>query len=164
MGGSKIMTIIEQYWNEYANKMNLSIETPAAWMFGDGSKEMGDELGQLVVKGLKTGTCSAHCVYELENEEPPKMGQYDIVLDGSNQPLAIIQYTKVELVKMNEVTPEFAKSEGEGDLSYQYWYEEHVKFFTWELGLYNLTFSDDLLLTCQTFKVVDIANQTSPSI
>lgn len=149
---------IKQYWNTYASKANLNLETPEAWMFGDGSKEMGDELGQLVVKGLKTGTCSAHCIYEIENEPLPKIGQYDIVLDGSHQPLAIIQYTNVELVKMNEVTAEFAKSEGEGDLSYQYWYDAHVEFFTWVLEQYNLTFSDDLLLVCQTFKLVDIAD------
>ncbi|MFS0870336.1 ASCH domain-containing protein [Paenibacillus xylanilyticus] len=147
--------ITEQYWKLYAQKENLNLEVPAAWMFGDGSKEMGDELAKLVVDGIKTATCAAYCVYEFENEEPPKQGQYDIVLDGSNQPAAIIQYTNVELLKMNEVSADFAKNEGEGDLSYTYWYEEHVKFFTWELGLYNLTFSDDLMLVCQTFRVVD---------
>ncbi|MFD0589217.1 ASCH domain-containing protein [Paenibacillus sp. GCM10027627] len=152
--------IIEQYWQSYAQKENLHLGVSAAWMFGDGSKEMGDELAKLVVDGIKTATCSAHCAYEFENEELPKQGQYDIILDGSNYPVAIIQYTNVELCKMNEVTADFAKKEGEGDLSYTYWYEEHVKFFTWELGLYNLTFSDDLMLVCQTFRVVDIYQQS----
>lgn len=57
---------------------------------------------------------------------------------------------------MNEVSSDFARSEGEGDLSYDYWYREHVKFFTWELSQYGLTFTPDLLLVCQTFKVMDV--------
>ncbi|EUJ21285.1 hypothetical protein PGRAN_14303 [Listeria grandensis FSL F6-0971] len=29
-------------------------------------------------------------------------------------------------------------------------------FFTWELGQYGRAFTDDLLLVCQTFEVMDI--------
>lgn len=147
---------VEAYWQKYAKANDLSLAVPEAWMFGDGSKQMGDELGDLVVKGIKTGTCSAHCVYALEGEEIQKAGQFDIVLDGDEKPLAIIQYTNIAISKMNEVSEAFAKSEGEGDLSYTYWYNAHVEFFTWELARYNLTFTPELLLVCQTFKVVDV--------
>ncbi|WP_410985275.1 ASCH domain-containing protein [Bacillus cereus] len=147
---------IEEYWHMYARENELNMSVPDAWMFGDGSKEMGDVLGSLVVKGIKTGTCAAHCVYELEGEEIQKVGQYDIVLDGDNNPLAIIKYTKIDFLKMNEVTSDFARSEGAGDLSYDYWYSEHVKFFTWALSQYGLTFTPDLLLVCQTFRVMDV--------
>lgn len=147
---------VEEFWHRYTRDNMLNMSVPEAWMFGDGSKEMGDELGSLVVSGMKTGTCAAHCIYELEDEEIPKEGQYDIVLDGDNNPLAIIKYTKIDFVKMNEVTRDFARSEGEGDLSYDYWYREHVKFFTWELSQHGLTFTPDLLLVCQTFEVVTV--------
>lgn len=146
---------IEEYWCMYARENKLTMNVPDAWMFGDGSKEMGDELGGLVVKGIKTGTCAAHCIFEYEGEVIPKVGQFDIVLDGENNPLAIIKYTKIDFVKMNEVTNDFASSEGEGDLSYDYWYRGHVKFFSWELNQFGLTFTPDLLLVCQTFKVMD---------
>lgn len=147
---------VEEFWHRYTRENMLNLSVPEAWMFGDGSKEMGDELGNLVASGMKTGTCAAHCIYELEGEEIPKEGQYDIVLDGDNNPLAIIKYTKIDFVKMNEVTRDFARSEGEGDLSYDYWYREHVKFFTWELSQHGLTFTPDLLLVCQTFEVVTV--------
>lgn len=147
---------VEEFWHRYARENMLNMSVPEAWMFGDGSKEMGDVLGSLVVSGMKTGTCAAHCIYELEGEEIPKEGQYDIVLDGDNNPLAIIKYTKIDFVKMNEVTRDFARSEGEGDLSYDYWYREHVKFFTWELSEHGLTFTPDLLLVCQTFQVMAV--------
>lgn len=151
------MNTIEHYWRSFAAKEQLEwSEVPEAWMFGDGTEAMGDEMGELVVKGIKTGTCSAECVYPLENELPPQAGQYDIVLDGRNEPLAIIKYTNVEVLPMNEVSEAFARSEGEGDLSYDYWYKGHETFFTWELGLYGLIFTPELRVVCQTFEVVDV--------
>lgn len=137
------------------NELNISVLD--AWMFGDGSKEMRDELRSLdVKKGIKTEIYAAHCVYGLEGEEIQKFGQYDIVLAGDNTRLAIIKYTEIDFLKMNEVTSDFSRSEGTGDLSYDYWYSERVEFLTWELSPYGLTFAPDLLLICQTFRVMDI--------
>ncbi|RDX01392.1 ASCH domain-containing protein [Listeria kieliensis] len=146
---------IENYWLKYASEHNLNLQVPDYWMFGDGSKKMGDELADLVLAGKKTGTCAAKVVYDLENEVMPTVGQYDIVLNGDEFPVAIIKYTAVEEVPMNEVSEAFALSEGEGDLTYNYWYTEHEKFFTWELKQYGMTFRPDLILVCQTFEVVD---------
>ncbi|PFV10469.1 RNA-binding protein [Bacillus cereus] len=117
---------------------------------------MRDELRSLIVKGNKTGTYAAHCVYGLEGEKIQKFGQYDIVLAGANIRLAIIKYTEIDFLKMNAVTSDFSRSEGTGDLSYDYWYSERVEFLTWELSLYGLTFAPDLLLICQTFRVMDV--------
>ncbi|OTW81740.1 RNA-binding protein [Bacillus thuringiensis serovar cameroun] len=117
---------------------------------------MRDELRSLIVKGIKTGTHAADCVYGLEGEEIQKFGQYDIVLVGDNTRLAIIKYTEIDFLKMNEVTSDFSRSEGTGDLSYDYWYSERVEFLTWELSTYGLTFAPDLLLICQTFRVMDV--------
>ncbi|PFZ71036.1 RNA-binding protein [Bacillus toyonensis] len=117
---------------------------------------MRDELRSLIVKGIKIGTYAAHCVYRLEGEEIQKLGQYDIVLAGDNTRLAIIKYTEIDFLKMNEVTSDFSKSEGTGDLSYDYWYSERVGFLTWEVSPYGLTFAPDLLLISQTFRVMDV--------
>lgn len=125
-------------------------------MFGDDSKEMRDELRSLIVKGIKTGTYAADSVYGLEGEEIQKFGQYDIVLAGDNTRLAIIKYTEIDFLKMNEVTSDFSRSEGTGDLSYDYSYSVRVEFLTWELSTYGLTFAPDLLLICQTFRVMDV--------
>lgn len=146
---------IQAYWQKFSEENNLTIETPNAWMFGEGSENMGNKLGQLVVDGIKTATCSAHILYEksLGNEPLPKEGQYDIVLDGQNKPLAIIQNVSVEIKKMNEVTADFTRLEGEGDLSYDYWYKAHRRFFTELLKTFDLEFSDEMLIVCEVFKV-----------
>lgn len=149
-------TAIQEYWERYQEKAQVRLKMPSAWKFGDGTKEMGDTLANLVIKGIKTATTASAIVHEIEEEPLPQVGEYAIILNGDDEPAAIIQYTQIDLVRMNEVSPAYAAAEGEGDLSYDYWYQAHVNFFTWELGLYDMTFTPDLLLVCQSFRVVDI--------
>ena len=150
------METIKQYWENFREKYNLSDNLPEAWMFGDGSEVMGNELVELVIRGVKRATCSAKCLHDIEGEDIPVEGQYNIVLNGKNEPACIIQYTQIDITPMNEVTEAFAALEGEGDLSYQYWYDEHERFFRKELGSFNLDFSIDIDLVCQQFRVVDV--------
>lgn len=48
-----MMKVIEKYWQSFSKKKQINEVMPAAWMFGDGSKAMGDELGALVITGKK---------------------------------------------------------------------------------------------------------------
>lgn len=146
---------IEDFWFNFASQNNLALTLPDYWMFGDGSKEMGDELAALVLAGKKTGTCSLKMTDDLENEPIPKVGQYDIILNGDEASIAIIRYTVIEEIPMNQVTENFAISEGEGDLTYEYWYRNHQSFFTHILNDYGLDFSPDITVICQTFEVCD---------
>lgn len=153
--------MIELYWKEFTEQHQLKgIPLPSAWMFGDGTKSMGDKLGNLVLSGLKTGTCSAFELFALDKEPLPELGQYDMILNGDSEPIAIIKNTKIEMKKMNEVDEVFARSEGEGDLSYEYWYEAHQGFFTEQLKRHNLKFSPEILLVCENFEVIDIRNKS----
>lgn len=148
------MTDIEKYWHKYTEENHLTLETPDFWMFGDGSKELADELANLVLLGKKTGTCATKESYIVEKENVPEVGQHDIILNGDSKPVAIIKYTKIQEIPMNQVSEEFAISEGEGDLSYDYWYKEHEKFFINEFKNYRLNYTPEIMLICQTFEVV----------
>ena len=130
---------VEVFWKNFLDKHELDMLMPDVWMFGDGSSEMGNRLGQLVVSGRKTATCSSLDIYKMEEEQLPKTGQYDIILDGQSQP-AIIRTTKVEIMPMNKVSESFAQAEGEGDLTLDYWYEEHARFFKEELAPISYNF------------------------
>ena len=142
------------FWQEFCKAHQCSIKMPEAWMFGDGSKVMGDQLGRLVLAGKKTATCSALALYRLNNETIPEVGQYSIILDGDRKPIAIIRVKEVSILKMVEVDADFAKKEGEGDLSYQYWYDTHLDFFTKEFADHGLAFSAEQQLVCEEFEVV----------
>lgn len=141
------------YWNQYRKKSEA--HTPievGAFQFGDDA----NVLAELVVSGKKTATCSAHILYEIENEPLPYVGQYAIVLDEADQPVAIIQTTEVTIQAMNEVSEAFALDEGEG--TYTEWWDNHERFFSELLGSYQMSFAPNMNIVCERFTVVDRFN------
>ncbi|MDW0109688.1 ASCH domain-containing protein [Sporosarcina aquimarina] len=139
------------YWEDYWGEQ----ETPqlvTAWQFGASP----DKLAQLVIEGTKTATCSAHMLYELENEPIPSINEYSILLSSIDEPVAMIKTTEVTVVPMNEVTEDFARAEGEGDRSYTYWWNVHEEFFKNELSAIGKEFSEDMLLVCERFELIDV--------
>jgi len=143
----------QQYWNEFW----VGREQPAnvtAEQFGMPGTEMANELAQLIIKGAKTATCSNYDGYKQEGEPIPEVGMYTVILNSKDDPVAIIKTTDVQIIPMNEVTPEFAAAEG--DLSYEYWYNCHKRYFTIEMAEYGKEFSEDMLLICERFELVDV--------
>lgn len=141
------------YWDKFWNGKSMS-NSVSAWQFGVDP----DTLAKLVVDGIKTATCSGYIFYELENETLPTTEDYNIILNSENKPVAITTTTEVTIKPMNEVSEEFAIAEGEGDRTYRYWWNEHETFFTNELKAIGHEFSDDMLLVCERFKVIDVNN------
>jgi len=137
-----------QFWGEKDRPANVS-----AWMFG----EAQDELAQAVIEGRKTATCSAYVLYELENEPIPENEEYSIILNSLEEPVAIIKTVDVSITPMNEVTEEFALAEGDG--SYRNWKEIHERYFKRELGKVGLEFTEDMLLVCERFELVDVKDK-----
>jgi uncharacterized protein YhfF len=52
------------------------------------------------------------------------------------------------------VDKDFAREEGEGDLSLQYWREAHRRFFSRSLPKIGRAFSEDMLLVCERFRLI----------
>ena len=142
-----------KYWNEFWKEKEQP-QSVIACQFGFESD--ADELAQLIIDGKKTATCSAYMLYEMENSPLPTINSYNIVLNSKYEPVAIIKITEVQIIKMNEVPVEIALAEGEGDLSYEYWWNAHKKFFTTELSEYDREFSEDMLLVVEKFELVDV--------
>ena len=128
-------------------------DIPEAWGFGD-SPEMAEELGRLVLQGIKTATASAVWEYEVTNEPVPQVGDLSIILDGQGEPLCIIETVEVMVRTYNEVDPQFAYNEGEGDRSLAYWRQAHYNFFTRTLPNIGLEFSETMPLLLERFKVI----------
>lgn len=143
------MSDVQRYWDEFCKtQTQKDLVYREAFQFG----VEADWLAVLVVEGKKTATTSGFIFYEIEKEDIPKAGEYSIVLNSNNEPVAIIQVESVEVLAMNEVTEEFALAEGEGD--YDFWWDAHVKFFTETLKEYDKEFSPDMLVVCERFKKV----------
>lgn len=121
-----------------------------AWPFG----EAPDKLAELVVQGVKTATCSAYDLYQVNNEPLPKAGDYSIILNSNNEAVCIIKTLKVYITEFQKVSAEHAFKEGEGDRSLEYWRKVHVNFLTNELASVNLPFDESAKVVCEEFEVV----------
>ncbi|MGY8667266.1 ASCH domain-containing protein [Bradyrhizobium sp. UFLA05-109] len=113
--------------------------------FGD-SLALADELLDLVIKGIKTATCSTE---DEPNTSTP--GERWIVLDGRGEPRCVIETTEVTYRRFHEVDAAFAYDEGEGDRSLAYWGGAHRSYFG-RLG----RFSEDMMLMCERFRLVEV--------
>ena len=116
--------------------------------FGD-SPEMADALLALVLAGTKTATCGALAEYEKEGDLP-RPGQRSIVLDGKGRAACVIETTDVRCQRFDTVDADFARREGEGDLSLAYWRKEHAQFFR-----RNGDFSPNMMVVCQKFRLIE---------
>ena len=116
-----------------------------AFAFGD-SPGLADELLDLVIRGIKTATCSTE---DEPNTSTP--GERWIVLDGRGDPRCVIESTEVSYRRFDEVDAAFAFDEGEGDRSLSYWREAHRSYFTRQGK-----FSETMMLMCERFRLVEV--------
>ena len=123
-----------------------------SFAFGDGPA-LADELLELVMKGVKTATCSTE---DEPNTSTP--GERWIVLDGSGEPRCVIETTEVTYRRYTEVDAAFAYEEGEGDRSLAYWRSGHRVYFG-RMG----RFIEDMMLMCERFRLVDVFAQAEPT-
>lgn len=136
----------EEMWNLY-HKEKGSYQ---AWKFGTDP----DALAELVRTGQKRATSSAYLIYEQEKEPLPQEGEYNIILDAKENAVCITRTNKVSVVPFIEVTEQYARREGEGDLSLEYWRRVHRSFFTQELAVHQIVFDENMLVVCEEFEVV----------
>ena len=116
-----------------------------SFAFGDGP-ELADELLDLVIRGVKTATCSTE---DEPNTSTP--GERWIVLDGSGEPRCVIESTEVTYRRFGEVDAAFAYDEGEGDRSLNYWRQAHRTYFDRQGK-----FREDMMLMCERFRLVEV--------
>ena len=149
--------LVKNYWQQFL--LSLPPDSPyrtktyVAEGWGD-SSEMADELGALIVQGTKTATCSALWEWESEGNSIPEEGYLTIALDGRGEPLCVVETIELSIQKYNEVDANFAREEGEGDLSLNYWRDAHRNYFSRVLLKLGKEFSEDMPLVCERFRVI----------
>ena len=92
-------------------------------------------------------------LYE-ENERIPQVGDYNVILNSQNLPICVTQTKVVEIVPFNQIMVEHAYHEGEGNRSYEYWHNAHVKFFNAEFKSANKVFTDSSPIVCEVFELI----------
>ncbi len=145
----------EAFWKKCTQTLKLDSNTKCKECFSFGyTKELIDELTELVLKGQKTATASSVLAYETEADQP-HVGDYSMVVNYEEEPVAIIKTIDIKILPFNEVSWEFAKLEGEDD-NLESWRRNHRKFFTEEAIRLNYQFSEEMLVISEKFKVLII--------
>lgn len=147
---------VARFWREARSAVpELPAKPPNAdrvWGFG-ATPEHADGLLALVLAGLKTGTSGSLWDYDAAGEDVTRVGELDVILDGSGVPRAVIQTVSVETVPFDEVTAEHARAEGEDDRSLASWRAIHRRFFT-ENARHDRGFDERMPVVCERFRLV----------
>lgn len=148
------MTAAEM-WNQFITENEIGKIEYEAWAFGD----VSDELANLVLEGIKTGTSSAYPLYELADEQLPQADEYSVILDSQGNAICIIKTTNVEILPFKDVEEIHAYKEGEGDKSLDYWRQVHKVFFEKCMQDAGLVFDENMLVVFEEFEVVYDGNK-----
>jgi uncharacterized protein YhfF len=146
---------LEAYWSA-AQRGNPTLDAARfyeAFAFGD-SDRMADELAELVLAGVKRATASLAWTYEFEQRPPPAPGDLSIVKASSGAPLCVIETTAVDAVPFEDVTAEFAATEGEDDCTLESWRRGHAAFFARECARIGREPGPRMVVLCERFRVV----------
>ena len=144
-------------WEAYIRSLGEDPTTTprvfTAWHFSDNEQD-ASELAALVEEGRKRATATAY--WECENSEVPlpAAGDYSVIVDWAGEARCIIQTTSVKVVPFNEVTADFARTEGEGDGSLDYWRKVHWAYFERTLRALGRIPDETMPVVCETFEVV----------
>ncbi|MDC1162060.1 ASCH domain-containing protein [Tenacibaculum sp.] len=146
---------VEVLWDNFLkeNPTNSSKEIPISFYFCDNEKD-ADECVELVIKGIKQATATSLWWFEKNKEALPKVGDQYIVTDWNGEAKAVIETTKIVPTPYNEITAEFAETEGEGDKSLEYWKRVHEAYYTREMEPHNEKFNENMIIICEYFRVL----------
>ncbi|HCD08257.1 MAG TPA: RNA-binding protein [Lactobacillus sp.] len=142
--------LIKNYWFDFLSDKN-ALDYP----LGDITIFGGDpnKLAQLVYEGIKTATTSSYDLYE-PSEYMPEVGDYNIILNGKQEPVCITKTLVTEVVPFNQISAEHAYHEGEGTKTLSYWRKVHEDFFKKEYQDAGKKFDYDIPCLCEVFKRV----------
>lgn len=148
---------VRALWREYLKSIGEDIEntekTYTSWHF-DVTEDSANSLLQLVLTGSKRATASLPWTFEFDGQPIPVVGDYSIITDWNGIAHCIIQTTKHKVFPFDQVSEEFARKEGEGDLTLAYWHKAHQHFFSHECARIGRKFSEDIPVLCEEFELI----------
>ena len=141
----------DRFWREFNDACGIQVDQYDVVAFGDDSA-LATELADLVVAGRKRAT--AGLLREFENEPPPALGRYVVLVDGEDLPRAIWRTTGVRIGPLHSVEDGFAWDEGEGDRTREWWLAAHRQYFARVAASKGFEMHDAIETVFERFEVV----------
>ncbi|KAH6651939.1 PUA-like domain-containing protein [Truncatella angustata] len=114
--------------------------------FGGDNPALSDQRLQLAIEGKKSATTS----WPIPDPQYWDVGDCSVILNGKDQPAAVMRTTSFVRCKFKDVAEDFALAEAEGD------YEDYRKGHMWFYGRQENghEFNDESMVLCERFEVI----------
>ena len=93
--------------------------------FGETNRRVTAELNALALAGKKTATTS----FPVPDSLHWGVGDLSIGLDENDKPCFVMRTTELIVRNFEDVPESFARNEGEGDLTLEWYRKEHISFY-----------------------------------
>lgn len=146
---------LHAFWREFAASSggDVSARFYEAFHIAD-SEPIANGLADLVLLGVKRAGAGLLWSNEAAGTSPPEPGNLSILTNWAGEPLCVIETIEVQITPFEEVSAEFAATEGEGDGSLEYWRQAHWSYFGRECARIGKQPSATMPVVCERFKVV----------
>jgi len=143
-------TSANNMWGDYlkTHLEDVFHETPKVYHFCDNEAD-ANECVRLVKSGVKKATSDSLLGIQYRKEQLPKIGDYAIITNWAGEAQCIIETKKVTLKPFFSIDEAYARLEGEGDKSLEYWKKVHWDYFTRELEPFGRVPRDSMIVVCQ---------------
>lgn len=117
-----------------------------------------DRLVEAVIRGEKTATSSLLAQWEGGGEELPAVGDRRAVLDSDDRPVAVVELTAIDTIRLGDADLSLAQEEGEGFKTVTEWRREHERFWREQVipglsGPLAITMTDETPIVVERFKL-----------
>ncbi|MBT8299223.1 MAG: ASCH domain-containing protein [Maribacter sp.] len=142
-------------WGDYLDKHleDAFAEAPKTVHFCDNEKD-ANECAKLVKKGIKRTTSHSLLGLQYRKEPLPKVGDFTVVTNWEGKAQCIVRTTAVKFKPFFSIDAEYAKLEGEGDKSLDYWKKTHWEYYERELAPFNRVPRESMIIVCEEFEKV----------
>ncbi len=152
----------QAFWRDACGATGIDPETPHhAGTFSEPAEPAEaervafiDQLSGMARDGKKRGTAHMRLHFEHENIPMREPGDCWIVTTVAGEPLCVVRITNVDIKPFNQVELAFAASEGESDLSLDYWRRVHSAYFQEQCERWGVEWREDLPVVCESFDLV----------
>jgi len=141
------------FWEKIKRETGIEGDFTDAYGIGD-SPELKQELLELILEGKKRASTTLVRESRLEGWPEPEVGQYNIVLDGDDEPAAVIRTVSVRRCRFSEVDEEHAYWEGEDERTLDAYIREHTKYYTRIGRRLGFEFTPDMEVILDRYELV----------
>lgn len=141
-------------WNRYRALYPDAPEKPDGCFHFCDNPQDADECADLVVRDIKRATAASVAELELADMRQPAASDLSIITRWDGEAVAVIQTTRVELRRFDDIDEAFARCEGEGDQTLSWWRTAHEAYYRRVLSGSGMAVDGNLLIVCEYFERV----------